>query len=202
MGAETQRWSFTRRGNTLEYHFFGPDITERWTQDARGNASYVRVFHRERTAVRYMTGDLLAYGVQPDWLRLTHVVAPPADDGFAKGKAHAVLGRAAQRYQRAFGKKQVEVAWLAELGIPGEVRISVPGQKPVQVRLVELGTEPGASVDLQAFRQIDVTDFGDMERDPFVVRHHEDPLPAAVPTLAVNMKRPARGPLAASAHRH
>ena len=204
---ELRRWSFTRRGSELEYHFLDKKLSERWRRDARGNPSYSRVFHGERTIVRYMHGDLLAFGVKPDWSKLSHVVSPPAEAGFVRGKPARVLGHDAARHHGELGAKRLEIMWIDALQIPAEVQVTAKGRPRIVVRLVELQTEVPALLSLTDYRQIDVTDFGDMERDPFVVRHHGDPVPGDAPSLAVHEPLPSpstavadrRGP---PAHRH
>jgi hypothetical protein len=195
---ETRRWTFSRRGRELEYRFADGDVSERWLQDVRANISCTRIFHAEKTAVRYTSGDLLAFGVTPDWTRLSQVVAPPTGAGLTAGKRLRVLGWEAERFRgplapggaaAAKPPGTLEILWIAALGIPAEVRFSAPGRPRVRVRLVELNASAPDAADLRHYRQIDVTDFGDMEKDPFVRRHHDDPLPAAVPSLALQRAR-------------
>ncbi len=187
-GAEegAQRWTFVRRESDLEYHFVSSAITERWSRDVRANASFVRVFHRERVAVRYTSGDLDAHGVKPDWIKLTHVIAPPRADQARAGKVTRMFGYEAQHFRHRRGTQRIEVAWITALGLPAEVRVIAPGSPRIIVRLIELSTERSAALDLRSFRQIDVTDFGDMERDRFVRRHQEDPLPPLAPSLVLH----------------
>jgi hypothetical protein len=168
----------------LDYHDFERAITERWSRDAKANMSFVRVYQRERTAVRYMTGDLAALDIHPDWTKLRHVIEPPQARSFKFCGTKQVLGRAAQQFRGTRGATRIEILWLSELGIPAEVRLSERGRPRLTVRLIELSTERPAALDLR-LRQLDATDFGDLEQDPFVRRHHEDPPPSPTPQLAV-----------------
>ena len=194
---EPTRWSFSRRGREVEYRFFDREISERWSEDARANASYARIFHREHSVVRYTSGDLRAYGVTPDWSRLRHVIAPPSEASFTRGARSQVMGWQADRYKGQLANKRLDVLWLEALAIPAQVRVSATGQPGIQIRLLELKAEAPGPLDLRDYRQIDIADFGDMEQDPFVRRHHDDPLPNAAPALALHGEPPQ--PLAASA---
>lgn len=198
-GSRTTRWSFSRRGREVEYHFFEREISERWSEDERANASYARIFHRERGVVRYSAGDLRAHGVTADWSRLRHVIEPPDEASFARRAGSTVMGWPTDRYTAQRTKERVEVLWIDALAIPAEVRVSAAGRPRVQVRLRELRAEEPAPRDLRGYRQIDVADFGDMEHDPFVKRHHHDPLPNSAPALSLH--REPKQPTAAHAAR-
>jgi hypothetical protein len=163
----TQRWSFTRRVNVVEYHWPGRSISEHWRRDARQNVSHQRLHHRETTRVRYTAGDLAALGIAAHWSKLEHVIVPPNESGMTKGVATTWRGHRARRYT----SPRLEVTWLEDLALPAEVLSTSASGERSHVRLLAL-TSPATELAAQHdYRQLDFADFGDMEYDPFVIKH-------------------------------
>jgi len=163
----TQRWSFTRRANVVEYRWHDRGISEHWRRDARQNVSHERVHHREATRVRYTAGELAALGVAAQWSKLEHVIVPPSESGMTKGAATTRRGHPARRYT----SPRLEVTWLEDLALPAEVLSTSASGERTHMRLLALTSPATELAEQQHYRQLDFADFGDMEYDPFVSKH-------------------------------
>lgn len=168
-----QRWTFRRHPNWVEYDWHDLGVSEHWRIDARRNVSYTEIFHRERTIVRYTSGDLATLGIDAQWQKLHHVIVPPRDSAMSATALVSRSGHSGQRYRGQHGASPSSVVWLEDLQIPAEVRGVTPGGGRVYVQLVEvkhLSDRVAASAE-RSYRTIDFADFGDMEYDPFVRQH-------------------------------
>jgi hypothetical protein len=171
--SKTQRWTFRRHANWVEYEWHDIGVTEHWRIDARSNVSYSEAFHRERTIVRYTSGDLATLGLDPQWEKLNHVIVPPRDNTTFTPVFVSQAARAGQRYQVQDDATRSSVVWLGDLRLPAEVRSTTRQGRRVHVRLLEVKQRLGvvSAAPDRSYRTIDFADFGDMEYDPFVRRH-------------------------------
>ncbi len=170
---DTRRWTFRRHPNWVEYHWQDLGVTEHWRIDARGNVSYTEVFHRERTIVRYTSGDLATLGIDPQWHQLDHVVIPPRNDTTFTPVFVSQAGEFGQRYTTQDQTSRSSVVWLEEFQLPAEVRSTTRLGRRIHLRLLEIErvTPSSSPARERSYRTIDFADFGDMEYDPFVRAH-------------------------------
>jgi hypothetical protein len=167
-------WYFFRSAQRIA--MLRGDIDEVWHRDAQGRISFERVFHTERQAVDYSTGELATLGVQADWSALATLVDARE---LAALKLVSRSGSGAAQTLRLQGQlkgERIRVDWLPALQLPARIeRQNKQGR--TQIELVQHTStaphewpQPGRkSADYLRF---DAADFGDMDYQP-VVRKSE-----------------------------
>ncbi len=172
--AAPHTWYFFR--NAQRIAVLKGDFDEVWHRDVQGRISFERVFHNERQAVDYSSGELATLGVQAEWAALASMVDPKE---LATLKLVSRSGSGAQHRLRLEGLhngERLRVDWLPALQLPLRVeRQSKAGRTRIEL-LQQANTappqwpQPGqASADYLRF---DAADFGDMGYQP-VVRKSE-----------------------------
>jgi hypothetical protein len=172
--AGARSWYFFR--NAQRIAVLKGDIDEVWHRDPQGRISFERVFHTERQAVDYSTGELATLGVQSDWAALATLLDPRE---LASLKLVSRTGQGAAqtlRLERRRGAEFVRVDWLPALQLPARIdRQNKAGRTRIEL-LQHATTAPSAwpqpgqrSADYLHF---DAADFGDMDYQP-VVRKSE-----------------------------
>jgi hypothetical protein len=172
--AGVHRWYFFRSAQRIAV--LKGDIDEAWLRDAQGRISFERVFHTERQAVDYSTGELATLGVQADWQALATLVDARE---LATLKLVSRSGSGAAQTLRLQGLRagtRLRVDWLPALQLPSRIdRQNKAGR--THIELLQHATaapsdwpQPGQrSADYLHF---DAADFGDMDYQP-VVRKSE-----------------------------
>jgi hypothetical protein len=170
-------WYFSR--NAQRIAMLKGDVDEVWHRDAKGRLSFERVFHTDRQAVDYSTGELATLGVQADWAALASLVNPQELAGL---KLISRSGSGASQTLRLQGQQKGEhlrVDWLPALQLPalierqnksGRTRIELQQHATNTNQVPAAWPQPGQrSADYLRF---DAADFGDMDYQP-VVRKSE-----------------------------
>ena len=105
---------------------------------------------------------------------MTHTSWRPAtgsDAAAPQGRARAgrVDGRAVEHHTTAAGAR-VDVDWLVDAGLPARYTRSAP--RPLRLALRRLDRLPAAEAFTsdEGYREMDATDLGDEELDPFARR--------------------------------
>ena len=142
-----------------------------WLRGGDGLA-HREVFPAEMRVVEYAPGDLRALGHTPDWAQLRGLVEPELRARLRDAGSARVVGGEARRYRGDENGAKVELDWLAEAGLPAYFR-SGRGDSRVELRLRRLERKPAAQAftATEGYRELDYTDIGDMELDPFARRY-------------------------------
>ncbi len=157
---------------------------ELWERNNQAQLFYTKVFFHEKTAVEFVPGDLAALGKSPSWPQLNSLIDP------------AVLGKQllltqqrigdieVQHYRGKLQHAEIELAWLPKIQLPLRLWKKMPDEELVLTLKTcspTLPVQPISQTELNQFRHLDYTDFGDMEDDPQVKRleilmgeHHHD----------------------------
>ncbi len=170
--ATSHRWYLLRTPRQVATWGEGRAQRQRWQRGVTGDIALSRIFPAEHKRVDYEPGDLRTLGRYPDWRRLQGIIAPGLLGRLQPSGSVAVLGRTAERYLGQVDGVDVEVLWLADLGLPALVR-QVFGDREASLHLQALYTDdeaPWGFVDTANYDHLDYADLGDMEADPFVAR--------------------------------
>jgi hypothetical protein len=164
------RWRFWRDEDTIETNREDTNVGERWTKTPSGKIKHVKIFHADKHAIDYETGDLKALNAYPDWQRQMTMVAPELLEELQKVEDTTFLDRPAVKYQGQVRGVDVEIVWLANEKLPAFIRRVYP-DRTVSMKLLELHAlqdAPSQPADSRGYHHIDYADVGDMEADPFV----------------------------------
>jgi hypothetical protein len=166
-------WFFTRNGNRVEIG--RGNYVELWERDQRGQVSWRRIFHADRKVVAYTAGQLRTIERELPWETLNTVYdAMQLLAALKKVEETRWLDRPAARYAGKVGNQEVEVVWLEAEQLPARIVRRDQLHTYFQLTLQELRPEPAQGwprSDLARaadYEEIDGSDLGDREYDPFV----------------------------------
>jgi hypothetical protein len=171
---KTTNWYFWRSPERTETRDELTHQGEIWERDPAGKLFYTRVFYNEKVALEYVSGDLAALGSHITWKQLSSLI-----DTNNLGKELVLLntenldGLAVEHYAGKLNGVQTEVDWLPSLALAARIHKIQP-EGSSQLKLANCAQQPIFAVkpiseaELNSFRHIDFTDFGDLESDPMV----------------------------------
>jgi hypothetical protein len=167
-------WYFFRSAQRIA--MLKGDIDEVWHRDAHGRVSFERVFHTDRQAVDYSTGELATLGVQADWAALAGLVDVRELAALKLVSRSGSGARQTLRLQGQLHGDRILVDWLPALQLPARIDRQNKAGRTRLTLLQHASTAPASwpqpgqrSADYLRF---DAADFGDMDHQP-VVRKSE-----------------------------
>lgn len=166
-------WFFWREANMIQTQDADGDHGEIWERTNNGSIQYRKLYHADKTAVEYMPADRSADNMNFDWFKLSSMLGRQELDELKVIKKTQVLGRNAELRKGKANGQTIEVLWLTDEKLPAKI-IRKNKTGAVELRLVEITPlsaahrKPVDAEEIANYRQIDATDFGDMENDPFV----------------------------------
>ena len=168
----TQRktWRLFRDQTSIEIHETGSPDGEEWILNADQTVSYRRLFHPERRAVEFTPREMKQAGIESNWLRIAHVIAPnqlallnPNPDP----KNPDLVIHAGR-----INAQQIRVLWSRSLELPEEIEI-LDGTNSTHIKLTShhpLASSPWNRLGHRAYHLIELVDLADAEHDPVVKR--------------------------------
>jgi hypothetical protein len=172
---QRERWTLARDASHVEYIVEGEAgrLVDAWT-NTRAELTLTRVFPKERTLVEYSEGQLRALGNFRSWRQLGSLLPDhPAQLGLKRLGEVTVAGRKAVRYEGNLEAAHIVVSWLEQAQLPALMRLT-QGEvtRTTTLQSLQLGqAERFETAELSQYRHIDAADLGDLEHDPFVLRH-------------------------------
>ena len=171
-GASTD-WAFIRQPNRTESRDFLTQQGQIWEKDSKALISMTHLFHQEKVALEYSSGELAATGKLEGWRKNWSVINPDQlKQGFRLEKVEKLGGLEALSYTSPVG----DVVWLPSLQLPVLVRtfhedgsaefLTLKSCLPLEHAEIK----PTTQAQLEQYRRIDFSDLGDMETDPQVRR--------------------------------
>jgi hypothetical protein len=166
-------WYFWRTGSMVQTRDDDGDRGEIWERTGRDVIAYRKLYHQDRTAVDYAPADRAVDGQDFDWRQLASMLAPKDLEQLKVSRRKTINGEPAELRKGVIGGQQLEVTWLTQTQLPASIKKTVHGEihrlELKELRPIELAHwRPTPIETIDAYRQIDATDFGDMENDPFV----------------------------------
>ncbi|QQP94112.1 hypothetical protein [Lysobacter enzymogenes] len=166
-----------RSADRIEYRQQGEPV-ELWRQTPDG-ISRLELFAAEQRSVAWAPGDLRTAGRMPQWEQLASPINAQLRDKLKRDGNAKALGLSAQRYRGESAEgRPIALEWLADAGLPAYYRTGPAKPKAgdagfYELRLVKLERVDAASAftATAGYREIDYTDLGDMELDPFAVAY-------------------------------
>ncbi|WP_394753800.1 hypothetical protein [Crenothrix sp.] len=171
--ATHKAWFFWRTSNSVQTQDADSEQGEIWQRTATGNIQYRKLYHSDKTAVEYMPADNASNNIDFDWPKLSSMLSKQELDVLKSVDKSEILGRNAQQYAGKINGQSIEVQWLVAEQLPASI-LRKDDHGTVELRLIEITPlataqhKPVTVEDIASYRQIDATDFGDMENDPFV----------------------------------
>jgi hypothetical protein len=169
-GRSSEPLVLIRTATRIEHRFVGRGLQEVWERQPNGQISLSRLFVNDRKLVSYAPGDLLALGSVPAWSELGSFVSADFKQVFkhAPGSAWRA-GLSSQEYVRGSGRSRVRLFWAEQLSLPtsitrGQLRLELKSAQPCTPELCKAASRVGMS-------DIDFSDLGDREQDPWVRRY-------------------------------
>lgn len=166
-------WSLIRESDRVESK---DELTQQgqiWERDSKGLITMTHLFHREKVALEYSSGELAATGKAADWEKIRSIINPAQlKNDFKVEKEEKNSGVRKVSYSSPVGS----IEWLPDLMLPSSIRLSEKGEvgnklmlkSCVPLSLAKVGPTPLST--LREYRHIDFSDIGDMETDPQVKR--------------------------------
>ena len=166
-------WYFWRSEKMIQTRDAEGDRGEIWQLTDKDFIAYRKLYHSDKTAIENAPADSALSGNKFNWIQLATMFS---QDDLAQLKVtrhKKILGEEAEIRKGNLNGQQVEVAWLMQSQLPAWIKRTIPGE----TRILELKEKtsfdqsPWQSTSIEtidSYRQIDDTDFGDMENDPFV----------------------------------
>ncbi len=170
---ESSVWYFIRQPNQVE--ILRADYAEIWQRDERGELSFTRVFHADRTLIQYTPGQLRTEGLQKNWSVLNTIIDPRRLLALEQVGTVTFLDRPALRYEGQLGDQRIEIIWLIEENLVARF-VHSTRDATVLLELKDLRSSPDSTwpqaglATVDAYTALDAADLGDMEYDPFVKR--------------------------------
>ncbi|NJD06113.1 MAG: hypothetical protein FIA97_06400 [Methylococcaceae bacterium] len=169
----SRSWYFWRTGSTVQTRDDDGDHGEIWERTDKNVIAYRKLYHQDRTAVEYAPADRAIHGLDFDWQRLASMLAPKDLEALKVSQRKTINGEPAELRKGVIGGQELEVTWLTQTRLPASIKKTVQGEIHLlelqELRPIELAPwHPTPIETIDAYRQIDATDLGDMENDPFV----------------------------------
>lgn len=159
-----------RSENRIEYRTPGEPIRV-WQQGSDG-LEHREIFPADQRVIVYAPGDLRALGYTQDWAKLSGLVDPALRGQLKEAGSARIAGEPAQRFRGGQDGARIELAWLAVPALPARYRRDA-AQGGFELTLRKLERRPAAKAFTvtDGYRELDYTDIGDMELDPFARRY-------------------------------
>lgn len=174
-GAVGTDWYLWREADRIETADAASGQSQIWQRLDNGQFQMRRVFHKDRSVVEFVPGELKTRNMEPDWTKLESVVSPHLLEGLTRGASRSQFGQKAIHYRGRIAGQEIDLWWLEQARLPARLRI-VNSRQTIALTLKELyGTAPASwpradESAITGYRLIDAADLGDMEYDPFVAR--------------------------------
>jgi hypothetical protein len=171
--SSNKSWFFWRKLNMIQTQDADGDYGELWGKTANGSIQYRKLYPADKTAVEYMPADMPTNNMSFDWTKLSSMLSQQELDELKPIKKTHVLGHNAELRKGTINDQTIEVIWLEDVGLPASI-IKIDKAGKMELRLVKItplsvaDKKPITDEEIANYRQIDATDFGDMENDPFV----------------------------------
>lgn len=178
-------WYFWRTSNMIQTQDENGDHGEIWLRTINDTIQYRKLYHTDKTAVEYMPADMPTNNMNFNWDKLSNMLSQSELAALKWVKKTQVMNRNADVYKGKIGKQAIEVVWLTDEKLPASI-IKKDKVGTIELHLVEIEAlsvahkKPFDVEEIDNYRHIDATDFGDMENDPFVKKvtagngHHHD----------------------------
>ncbi|SJM89513.1 hypothetical protein [Crenothrix polyspora] len=166
-------WYFWRTANSVQTQDADGGHGEIWQRSTTGNIQYRKLYHNDKTAVEYMPADNASNNISFDWIKLSSMLSQQELDSLKYVKKSEIMGKRSELRTGKIDGQSLEVQWLVDEKLPASI-IRKDGVRTVELRLLDIAPllttqyKPVSVADIGNYRQIDATDFGDMENDPFV----------------------------------
>lgn len=170
---DLQVWRLLRDNERIEIQYPNTGISDVWSQTSRNLWFYEKFFHEDKQIIQYSPVDLKVLEVTPPWSSLALAIDPKILQSIGTGRSATPLnGWNRQIFKGNHNQAAYEIEWLPELGLAVYVTRTLAGVTTVtEASKIFLKAEaPWDIHDITAYRLIDYSDLGDMERDPFVLK--------------------------------
>lgn len=170
--ARPVEWYLTRKGNQVEISRTG--YVDLWERDERGEVSWQRIFHDDQKVIVYTPGELTAQNRALSWEAVNSVIdIRQLLTTLQPVGTTTYLDRPATRYVGRFGNEEIDLVWLDAEQLPGRMRrrgVHIDDSLALQELLpAPASTWPQSDPSrTRDYEQIDGSDLGDREYDPFV----------------------------------
>jgi hypothetical protein len=171
--SSNKSWFFWRNLNMIQTLDADGDYGELWEKTANGSIQYRKLYPADKTAVEYMPADMPTNNMSFDWAKLSNMLSKQELEELKPIKKTHVLGHNAELRKGKINDQTIEVLWLPDVNLPASI-IKKDKAGKMELRLVKItplsvaDKKPITDEEIANYRQIDATDFGDMENDPFV----------------------------------
>ncbi len=164
-------WYLIRSEGHLEIRDMQGHEGELWEKENDGQIYYTKLFHKQKQAIDYLPGDLLALERKVNWNKINQII----DTNLFGEPLHfiggnTIQGRFANIYQGKINEVKTKVHWLEREKIPASIRQSFR-DKTVTIELQEvwqMNQAPISHTIIDKYHHTDFSDIGDLEADPFL----------------------------------
>lgn len=166
-------WFMIREPQRIATFNAGSRQGEVWGRDGQGRIEYTRVFAEDRKILDYTDGQLKTLHMMPDWAQLASILSPETVAKLHKTGERKVMGQRALILEGNIDGVRTRLWWLPALQLPARLERG-HGKTATRLVLREIREKAPAAWNwadesiLGAYDQLDATDLGDMEYDPFV----------------------------------
>jgi hypothetical protein len=171
VGKEVGYWYFMRQPNRTESR---DDLTQQgqiWEKDPKGNITMTHLFHQEKVALEYSSGELAATGKPSNWNMHWSIINPQQlKQNFVLQKSEDIKGVKASFYK----DHESEIVWLPDLQLPAAIKSHEEDAEFKSfvlkscLAIDKASVRPTTETEINQYRRIDFSDLGDMETDPVV----------------------------------